>query len=99
MSECVRVCDCVCADACVRVCACGVCVRPAEQRVVGALQGLVLQGVLLQPAVVLQQLLGVGPGALHLLHLGAQLRLQLLPPPRRLLQQRAQLAGLRGEEG
>ena len=84
---------CVVLCVCLRAC---VCVRasPAEQRIVGSLQGLVLLGIMLQTGVVLQQLLSVGPRALHLQHLGPQLPLQLLPPPGGLLQQGAQLPSL-----
>ena len=71
-----------------------VCLWPVEQGVVGSFEGLVLLRVLLQPGVVLQQLLHVGLGALHLQHLGAQLTLQVLTAPLCLLQQSAQLTGL-----
>lgn len=55
-------------------------------------------GVFLQPGVVLQQLLHVRSGPLHLQNLVAQLGLQRLPAPLGVLQQRGQLPSLHKEE-
>lgn len=68
--------------------------RPAQQSVIGSFQGLVLLRIPLQPGIVLEKLLHVCLGALHLQHLAAQLRPQVLAAALRLLQQGAQLAGL-----
>lgn len=72
---------------------------PVQQGVIGSFQGLVLLRITLQPGVVLKKLLHVCLGALHLQHLAAQLRLQTLVAALHLLQQGAQLTGLREQTG
>lgn len=71
---------------------------PAQQGVVGSFKGLVLLRVLLQPGIVLQQLLHVGLGALHLQHLAAQLALQVLTSTLSLLQQTSQFTSLQAKK-
>lgn len=72
---------------------------PVQQGVVSTFQCLVFLGVFLQSGVVLQQLLHVSFGSLHLHNLAAQLALQILTSALGLLQEAGQLTSLQiGEQ-